>query len=96
MSLEDWIIAQSKDSVIREIRYLISKNKLKGNKVYSQDPWIMKQYLRQHSHLVLLKGVLYRQVTLSKEDQNALQLLIPKITKRRLYGDVMMTSATWG
>ena len=30
MSLVDWITAQSKDSVIREIKYLISKNKLKG------------------------------------------------------------------
>ena len=29
MSLEYWIIAQSKEPVIREIKYLISKNKLK-------------------------------------------------------------------
>ena len=38
MSLEDLIIAQSKDPAIKEIKYLISKNKLKGCKVYSQDP----------------------------------------------------------
>ena len=60
MSLEDWIVAQSKDPAIREIKYLISKNKLKGCKVYSQDPQIIKQYLRQHSHLVLHNRVLYR------------------------------------
>ena len=36
MLLEDWIIAQSKGTVIREIKYLISKNKLKGCKVCSQ------------------------------------------------------------
>ena len=36
MLAEDWIVAQSKDPAIREIKYPISKNKLKGNKVYSQ------------------------------------------------------------
>ena len=44
--------------------------------MYSQDPQIIKQYLRQHSHLVLHKGVLYRQVTPSKDDWNALQIVI--------------------
>ena len=34
------------------------------------------QYLRQCRHLVLCKGVLYRSVTPSKEDQNALLLAI--------------------
>ena len=47
MSLEDWIMAQSEEPVIREIKYLISKNKLRGHKLYSWDPQIMKQYLRQ-------------------------------------------------
>ena len=42
MLLEDWTIAQSKDPVIREIRYLIRKNKLKGCKVHLQDQQIMK------------------------------------------------------
>ena len=60
MSLEDWIITQSKDLAIMKIKYLISKNKLKVCKVYSQDPQIIKQYLRQHNHLVLHNGVLYR------------------------------------
>ena len=53
MSAEDWIVAQSKNPAIREIKYLISKNKLKGHKLYSWDPQIIKKYLRQHSHLVL-------------------------------------------
>ena len=56
MSLEDWIMAQSQDPAIREIKYLINKNKLKRYNVYSWDPQIMKQYPRQHSHLVLCKG----------------------------------------
>ena len=43
MSLENWIVAQSKDPMIREIKYFMSKNKVKGSKVYSQDPQIMKQ-----------------------------------------------------
>ena len=47
MSVEDWVVAQSKDIVIREIKYLISKNKLNGQKVYSWDPQVTKQYLRQ-------------------------------------------------
>ena len=38
MALEDWIIAQNQDPTIREIRYFISKNKLKGCKMYLQDP----------------------------------------------------------
>ena len=59
MLVEDWTVAQSKDLVIREIKYLISKNKLKGHMVYSWDPQIIKQYLMQHSHSVLHKGVLY-------------------------------------
>ena len=37
MLLEYWIIAQSQDPAIREIKYLISKNNLKGCKAYSQD-----------------------------------------------------------
>ena len=44
--VEDWIVAQSKDPVIREVKYIISKKKLKGCKVYSQEPQIIKQYLR--------------------------------------------------
>ena len=60
MSLEDWIIAQRKDSVIREIKHLISENKLKECKRYSWDPQITKQYLRQFSHLWLHKWVPYR------------------------------------
>ena len=44
MLLEEWIITQSKDPVIREIRYLVSTNKLEGCKVYSLDPQIIKQY----------------------------------------------------
>ena len=66
MLLEDWIIAQSKDTVIRTIKYLVSKKKLKGHMVYVQYPQIVKQYPRQCSHLVLHKGVLYRHVTPSK------------------------------
>ena len=53
MLVEDWVVAQSKDVVIREIKYLISKNKLKGCKVYLWDQQVTKQYLRQCSHLVL-------------------------------------------
>ena len=60
MSLDCWIVAQCKDPTMREIEYLISKNKLKRCKVSLWDPHIMKQYLRQCSHLVLHKGVLYR------------------------------------
>ena len=56
--------------------------------VYLQDPLIMKQYMRQHSHLVLSKLILYRWVTLSKEDLNALQLVIfqklPKESSTRM------------
>ena len=68
MLVEDWVVAQSKDPAVREIKYLINNKKLKGHIVSSQDPQITKQYLRQSSHLVLCKGVLYRQVTLPKED----------------------------
>ena len=60
MLVEDWVVAQSKDPVIREIKYLISKSKLRGHTVYSQNPQVTKQYLRQSNHLVLNKGVLYR------------------------------------
>ena len=44
----------------------------------------MKQYLRQHSHLVLCKGVLYRYVTLSNENRNALQLVIPQDYQKKI------------
>ena len=44
MPVEDWIVAQSKDLVIREIKYLISKNKLKGCRVYSQDSQLVKEF----------------------------------------------------
>ena len=45
MLLKDWIIAQSQDPVLREIKYLISKNKLKGCKEYLHEPQTLKQYL---------------------------------------------------
>ena len=76
MLLENWILVQSQDPAIREIKYLINKNTLKGHKVYLQDLQIMKQYLRLCSHLVLHKGNLYSQGMPSKEDKNALQLVI--------------------
>ena len=76
MSVADWAGAQSKDPAIREIKYLINNKKLKGHKVYSQDPQVTKQYLGQCSYLVLWIGVLYRWVTPFKGDQNALQLVI--------------------
>ena len=84
MSLNDWIIVQSQDPEIREIKYLMSKNKLKGHKVYLQDPQILKQYLRQCGHLVLCKGILYRWMTLSKEDENALQLVLPQKYQKKV------------
>ena len=60
MLVEDWVVVQSKDPVRRQMKYLININKLKGCTVYSQDPQIIKQHLRQCSHLVLCKGVLFR------------------------------------
>ena len=87
MSLKDWIVAQSQDSVMREIQYHISKNIVKGHKVYLQDTEIIQQYLRQHSHLVLCKGVIYRWVTPSKKTMNPLQLIIPQdYQKKALQG----------
>ena len=68
MLVKDWVVAQSKDPRVREIKYLINNKKLKGCKVSSQDPQVTKQYLRQCSHLVLCKGVLHRWVTPSKEE----------------------------
>ena len=38
MSVKDWVVAQSKDLAIREIKYLINDKKLKGWNVYSWDP----------------------------------------------------------
>ena len=38
MSVEDWIVAQNKDPVIRKIKYLISKEKSKGHTVYFAGP----------------------------------------------------------
>ena len=60
MPVKDLVTAQSKDPAIRKIKYLINNKKLKGLKVYLQDPQITKQYLRQHSHLVLHEGPIYR------------------------------------
>ena len=60
--------------------------------MYTQDPQVTKQYLRQCNHLVLHKRVLYRWVIPSKEDQNALQLVIPqsyqKKALRECYDDI--------
>ena len=83
MSAEDMVVAQSKDPTIREIKCLISKNKLKGYNVYSWDLKVTKQYPRQHSHLVLHTRVLYRYKTPSKEDQNALQLVISQSYQKK-------------
>ena len=53
MSKKDWITVQNKDPAIREIKYLINNRGFTGRKVYSWDALSTKQYLRQHSHLVL-------------------------------------------
>ena len=82
--VEDWVVDQSKDPTIRESKYLINIYKLKGLKVYSHDPQVTKQYLRQCSHLVLHKGVIYRWVTPSKEYQNALQLVISQSYQKKV------------
>ena len=82
MMVKDWIITQSKDPAIREIKYLINNKKLRGQRVYSQDPKNTKQYIRQCSHLVLCEGILYRCVTPAKEDQNTLQPVIPQTYQR--------------
>ena len=94
MLQKDWIITQSQDPAIREIKYLISKNKLMEHKVYLQDPQTLKQYLQQHSHLMPWKGVLYRWVTPSNEDRNAIQS--PRDIKRKLCKGVIITSGIWG
>ena len=83
MSVKDWVVAQSKDPAIGEIKYPINIKKLKGCKVYSWDPQVTKQYLRQCSHLVLCTWILYWQVTPSKEDQNAVQLVIPQSYQKK-------------
>ena len=83
MLVEDCVVAQSKDPVVREIKYLINNNKLKGCKVSSQDPQVTKQYLRQCGHLVLCKEFLYKWVTPTKEDQNALQQVIPQSYQKK-------------
>ena len=44
MLVKDWVVAQSKDPVIIEIKYLINNKKQKGWKVYSQEPQITKQF----------------------------------------------------
>ena len=43
----------------------------------------MKWYLRQCSHLMLNKGLLYRQVMPSKEERNALQLVISQSYQKK-------------
>ena len=42
MSVEDWVVAQSKDPMIKEIKYHFNNNKLKGCRVNSWDPQITK------------------------------------------------------
>ena len=56
MLVEDWVNTQSKAPAITEIKNLINNKMLKGHKVYSWDPQITEQYIRQHSHLVLSWG----------------------------------------
>ena len=76
MSFKDWVIVQNNNPAIREIEFLMGKNKMKGRKVNSNDPAILKQYPWQYCHLVLQKEVLYQGVRPSKEDRTVLQLVI--------------------
>ena len=59
-----------------------------------QDAQITKQYLRQQGHLMLHGGILYRWVTPSRKEQNALQFVILQ-DYGKLCKDVMMTLDTW-
>ena len=43
MLVKNWVVAQSEDPAIREIKHLLNNKKLKGHKVYSQDPQVTKQ-----------------------------------------------------
>ena len=45
MSQKDWNIAQIQDHMLREIKYLIGKDKLKEHKVYLYDQETVKQNL---------------------------------------------------
>ena len=45
ITVEDSVVAQSKDLAMRKINYLIN-NKVKWYKMYSWDPQTTKQYLR--------------------------------------------------
>ena len=75
-SEKDWIIAQNRDHVIREIKYLMNKKGLTERKVYSRVTLSIKQYLRQHSHKVLW-GVLYRWIAPSKKDLKQITVCDP-------------------
>ena len=46
MSEKDWLIAQNRDPVIRNIKYLMNKREHMGRKVYLQAAPCIKQYLR--------------------------------------------------
>ena len=76
MSVKDWVNIHQEDPTINNKR-------LKWRKVYSQDAQIIKQYLRQHGHLVLCWGSYTDGQPPSKKDQNALQLVIPQDYRKK-------------
>ena len=77
MILEDWCQAQEADPVLSQVITRLQDGMLGKGQSKATDPSKVSQFRSEHNHLLLKKGVLYRQARPRESEETLLQLVLP-------------------
>ena len=92
MTLEDWHQAQEADPVLSLVITRLRDGTLGKGQSNTMDPPEISQYRWEHNHLLLKKGILYRQARPREPGETLLQLVLPaaqrEIALRRCHDEV--------
>ena len=76
MAIEDWHQAQEADPVLSLVIARMRNGTLGKGQSKTTDPSKISQYMWKHNHLVLKKGVLYRQARPRESEETLLQVVL--------------------
>ena len=79
MTLEDWHQAQEVDPVLSLVITRLRDGMLGRGQSKATDPTEVSQYGQEQNHLILKKGVLYRQATPKELEETLLQLFLTAV-----------------
>ena len=77
MTLEDWYQAQEADPILSLVIARLRDGMLGKGQSKATDPFEVSQFGREWKHLVLKKGILYRQARPRESEETLLQLVLP-------------------